>query len=84
MVRSLHCPFVVLNSQSNTPFPTLLSALNRKKMGFTGDGGGETTSSSDSLFIGTVLIQVFAGNIGLYGLIIALILSQLEYDCEEK
>ena len=35
-------------------------------------------STSDSLFVGTVLIQVFAGNLGLYGLIAALILSQME------
>ena len=48
-----------------------------KKMGFTGDSGGGENSNSDSLFVGTVLIQVFAGNLGLYGLIVALILSQV-------
>jgi len=53
-----------------------------KKMGFTGDTGGQVTSSGDALFVGTVLIQVFAGNLGLYGLIAALILSQQDYICE--
>lgn len=53
-----------------------------KKMGFTGDTGGKENSNSDSLFVGTVLIQVFAGNLGLYGLITALILSQTEHSCD--
>merc|ERR1712244_122924 len=54
-------------------------AASWKKMGFTGDAGGQMASSGDALFVGTVLIQVFAGNLGLYGLIAALILSQSEY-----
>lgn len=57
-------------------------AASWKKMGFTGDAGGQSTSSGDALFVGTVLIQVFAGNLGLYGLISALILSQMEYTCD--
>jgi len=57
-------------------------AASWKKMGFTGDSGGQVSSSGDALFVGTVLIQVFAGNLGLYGLITALILSQMEYICE--
>merc|ERR1712238_647754 len=57
-------------------------AASWKKMGFTGDAGGQATSSGDALFVGTVLIQVFAGNLGLYGLISALILSQSEYQCD--
>jgi len=51
-----------------------------KRMGFHG-GGAKKDSGGDALFVGTVLIQVFAGNLGLYGLIVALILSQAEYDC---
>jgi F0F1-type ATP synthase membrane subunit c/vacuolar-type H+-ATPase subunit K len=52
-----------------------------KKMGFTGDAGGQVNSSGDALFVGTILIQVFASNLGLYGLICALILTQTEYQC---
>ena len=52
-----------------------------KKMGFTGDSGGQVNSSGDALFVGTILIQVFASNLGLYGLIAALIISQTEYSC---
>ena len=59
-------------------------AASWKKMGFTGDSGGQVTSSNDSLYIGTVLIQVFAGNLGLYGLITALILSQTDYSCSDN
>ena len=53
-----------------------------KKMGFTGDSGGQVNSAGDALFVGTILIQVFASNLGLYGLIAALILSQSEYTCD--
>jgi V-type H+-transporting ATPase proteolipid subunit len=59
-------------------------AASWKKMGFTGDAGGQAGSSGDALFVGTVLIQVFAGNLGLYGLIAALILSQMDYSCEPE
>lgn len=52
-----------------------------KKMGFTGDSGGQVNSAGDALFVGTILIQVFASNLGLYGLIAALIISQTEYSC---
>lgn len=52
-----------------------------KKMGFSGDAGGQQ-GGNDNLFVATVLIQVFASNIGLYGLITSLILSQNEYSCE--
>lgn len=56
-------------------------AASWKKMGFTGDAGGQSGGSGDALFVGTVLIQVFAGNLGLYGLISALILSQMDSAC---
>lgn len=57
-------------------------AASWKKMGFSGDAGGQAGGSGDALFVGTVLIQVFAGNLGLYGLICALILSQSESSCD--
>lgn len=56
-------------------------AASWKKMGFTGDTGGQVNSSGDALFVGTVLIQVFASNLGLYGLIASLILTQSDYQC---
>jgi V-type H+-transporting ATPase proteolipid subunit len=55
-------------------------AASWKKMGFTGDAGG-AEAGGDNLFVATVLIQVFASNLGLYGLIVALILTQQEYTC---
>ena len=56
-------------------------AASWKKMGFSGDYSAEIEGAGDALFVGTVLIQVFASNLGLYGLITALILSQTEYSC---
>lgn len=53
-----------------------------KKMGFSGDAGGQANSGNDNLFVATILIQVFASNIGLYGLITSLILSQQDYTCD--
>ena len=48
---------------------------NRKKQ--KSKGGG------DNLFVAMVLIQVFAGNLALYGLITSIILSQMNYVCDE-
>ena len=42
----------------------------------------QVTSSGDAPFVGTVLIQVFTGNLGLCGLTCALILSQMECYCD--
>ena len=41
-------------------------------------GGG------DKLFIGMVLIQVFAGNVALYGLIASILISQQNYYCGQQ
>jgi V-type H+-transporting ATPase proteolipid subunit len=59
-------------------------AASWKKMGFTGDAGGAADAGGDNLFVATVLIQVFASNLGLYGLIVALILTQQEYTCSSS
>ena len=42
-----------------------------------------TKAEADQIFVAMVLLQVFAGNIALYGLICALILSQQIYYCGE-
>ena len=55
-----------------------------KKMGFTGDAGGQVNSTGDALFVGIILIQVFASNLGLYGLIASLIMSQQSYQCDSS
>ena len=50
-------------------------------------GGGEggkkkkKAGGGDQLFVAMVLIQVFAGNLGLYGLITSIIISQATYIC---
>jgi V-type H+-transporting ATPase 16kDa proteolipid subunit len=51
-----------------------------------GGGGGEKKKSGggDKLFVAMVLVQVFAGNIALYGLIASIILSQQVYYCGDE
>jgi V-type H+-transporting ATPase proteolipid subunit len=47
-------------------------------------GGGKSKSGgNEKLFVAMVLIQVFAGNIALFGLISSIILSQQTYYCGE-
>jgi V-type H+-transporting ATPase 16kDa proteolipid subunit len=48
-----------------------------------GAGGKKKAGGSDKLFVAMVLVQVFAGNIALYGLIASIILSQQSYYCGE-
>jgi V-type H+-transporting ATPase proteolipid subunit len=40
------------------------------------------SGSGDQLFVAMVLIQVFSGNLALYGLITSIILTQTQYICE--
>ena len=42
-----------------------------------------TKAEGDKIFVAMVLLQVFAGNIALYGLICALLLSQQTFNCGE-
>jgi V-type H+-transporting ATPase proteolipid subunit len=58
-----------------------------KSAGFTPFGMNRTvdkkkSGGADKLFIGMVLIQVFAGNVALYGLISSILLSQQVYYCD--
>ena len=46
-----------------------------------GDGGKSKSGGGERLFVAMVLVQVFAGNIALYGLIASIILSQQVYYC---
>jgi V-type H+-transporting ATPase proteolipid subunit len=59
-----------------------------QKGGFIRGGGGgsalkkKKAGSGDQLFVAMVLIQVFSGNLALYGLITSIILTQTQYICE--
>lgn len=44
-------------------------------IGIVGDAGVRGTAQQPRLFVGTILILIFAKVLGLYGLIVALILS---------
>jgi V-type H+-transporting ATPase proteolipid subunit len=50
-------------------------------IGIVGDAGVRAVGQNDKLFVGMLLILIFAEAIGLYGLITALILSQQSYVC---
>jgi V-type H+-transporting ATPase proteolipid subunit len=50
-----------------------------------GAGGGKKKGGGgEKLFVAMVLVQVFAGNIALYGLIASIILSQQIYYCGQE
>ena len=45
-------------------------------IGVVGDAGVRATGQNEKLFVGMILILIFAEALGLYGLIVALIMSQ--------
>jgi V-type H+-transporting ATPase proteolipid subunit len=45
-------------------------------IGFVGDAGVRGVGRQDKLYVGMILVLIFAEALGLYGLIVALILSQ--------
>lgn len=51
-------------------------------IGIVGDAGVRAVGQQERLFVGMILILIFAEALGLYGMIVALILSQSTYPCE--
>jgi len=51
-------------------------------IGIVGDAGVRAVGQQEKLFVGMILILIFAEALGLYGLIVALILSQQDVKCE--
>merc|ERR1712159_482910 len=51
-------------------------------IGIVGDAGVRANARQPKLFIGVILILIFAEALGLYGLIVALILSSNQLDCK--
>jgi len=60
------------------------AGMNRKKFGVGDKKKKKSVGGGDKLFVSMVLIQVFAGNVGLYGLIASILLSQQVYYCGEQ
>mmetsp|Transcript_26998 Transcript_26998/g.65592 ORF Transcript_26998/g.65592 Transcript_26998/m.65592 type:complete len:167 (-) Transcript_26998:294-794(-) len=52
-------------------------------IGIVGDAGVRAVGQNENLFVGLILILIFAEALGLYGLIVALILSQASESCEK-
>ncbi|CAH0490094.1 hypothetical protein KXD40_005491 [Peronospora effusa] len=50
-------------------------------IGVVGDAGVRAVGQQEKLFVNMILILIFAEALGLYGLIVALILSQKKSDC---
>ncbi len=50
-------------------------------IGLVGDAGVRAVGQQEKLFVGMILILIFAEALGLYGLIVAIILSQQTYRC---
>jgi len=53
-------------------------------IGIVGDAGVRANGQQQKLFVGMILILIFAEALGLYGLIVALILSQQKQDCIKR
>merc|ERR1711988_474961 len=51
-------------------------------IGIVGDAGVRANARQEKLFVGVILILIFAEALGLYGLIVALILSGNQLDCK--
>merc|ERR1711998_371294 len=52
-------------------------------IGIVGDAGVRATARQPKLFVGVILILIFAEALGLYGLIVALILSSNTMECTD-
>mmetsp|Transcript_11810 Transcript_11810/g.35839 ORF Transcript_11810/g.35839 Transcript_11810/m.35839 type:complete len:169 (-) Transcript_11810:116-622(-) len=50
-------------------------------IGIIGDAGVRAIGLQEKLFVGMILVLIFAEALGLYGLIVALILSQQKFEC---
>lgn len=53
-------------------------------IGIVGDAGVRAVGQQERLFVGMILILIFAEALGLYGLIVALILSQQSFECSNE
>eukprot|EP00954_Amorphochlora_amoebiformis_P030300 1394449-Amorphochlora_amoeboformis.AAC.3 len=53
-------------------------------IGIVGDTGVRCVGQNPELFVGLILILIFAEALGLYGLIVALILSQSSSECQSN
>jgi V-type H+-transporting ATPase proteolipid subunit len=53
-------------------------------VGIVGDAGVRAVGQQEKLFVGMILILIFAEALGLYGLIVALILSQNSFECSNN
>jgi V-type H+-transporting ATPase 16kDa proteolipid subunit len=70
---------IVLARCANNAFFSGLAA--GMAIGIVGDAGVRAVGQQEKLFVGMILILIFAEALGLYGLIVALILSQQSYQC---
>merc|ERR1712167_324114 len=52
-------------------------------IGIVGDAGVRANARQPKLFVGVILILIFAEALGLYGLIVALILSSNKLECKD-
>ena len=56
----------------------------KTESGGKGFGRRKKKAGAENVFVGSVLIQVFGGNLALYGMITAIILTQTSYNCEDN
>lgn len=84
ILLTLRCPtmlcyrsFLHLGSGLSVGFSGLAAGF---AIGIVGDSGVRGTAQQPRLFVGMILILIFAEVLGLYGLIVALVLSTKQAD----
>ena len=73
-IRPFCCWFVMWFQQFSKIYNFILKAAGYA-IGMVGDCGVRCNALQDKIFVGMILILIFAEALGLYGLIVALILS---------
>mmetsp|Transcript_24719 Transcript_24719/g.57631 ORF Transcript_24719/g.57631 Transcript_24719/m.57631 type:complete len:171 (-) Transcript_24719:731-1243(-) len=80
-VYSLYSGFAHMCSGFCCGFSGLAAGL---AIGIVGDSGVRAVGQQERIFVGLILVLIFAEALGLYGLIVALILSQNSYSCSDN
>mmetsp|Transcript_134069 Transcript_134069/g.199441 ORF Transcript_134069/g.199441 Transcript_134069/m.199441 type:complete len:171 (-) Transcript_134069:122-634(-) len=75
---SLHAGFAHLAAGLSCGLSGLAAGM---AIGIVGDTGVRAVGQQEKVYVGVVLILIFAEALGLYGLIVALILAQTKNDC---
>jgi V-type H+-transporting ATPase proteolipid subunit len=81
MIYSMYNGFVHLAAGLCCGLSALAAGM---AIGIVGDAGVRAVGQQEKLFVAMILILIFCEALGLYGLIVALVLSTNKFDCNYK